>query len=189
MECEGTAMAEREALVIFDSRYGNTARIAQALARGLQQVEGIEARLGYAPDVGSELLENAQFLLMGGPTEYFTASSHIKEFFARCGAFNLRGKFGFAFDTHAHARVSGSAARYIEKELKAMGVHLLEPRESAWTEVHPRAPGAGGLTAKPVELAPGMEKKFEEIGTSLGREFLTAFAAQLAEPERKESTA
>ena len=124
-------MTLRKALVIFDSRHGNTARIAQALARGLRKIEGLEADVVFAADIGAEQLETANLLVIGGPTEYLAASPHIHELFQRIAPYDVRGKFGFAFDTHAHGPVTGSAARYIEQQLKLSQVKLVEPRPTA----------------------------------------------------------
>jgi hypothetical protein len=44
---------------------------------------------------------------------------------------NLRGKKGFAFDTHIGNRLAGSAAKGIEKRLEDLKVSIVRPRASA----------------------------------------------------------
>ena len=173
----------RRALVIFDSRYGNTVHIAEALARGLRSVPGLDAELDFAPNVTWSKIEATNLLLVGGPTEYLRASDHIRELFSRMGGVDLHRKFAFAFDTHARSPLSGGAARYIEDALRSLGATMLEPRQSAWTELRaasgPRTLGSH----REIELSAGMVEKFERIGATLGREFLLALEAQLAGPE------
>lgn len=177
----------RRALVIFDSRYGHTVKIAEALARGLKSVPGLDAELDYAPEVTWGKFDTTNLLLVGGPTEYFRASPHIRELFSRMGAVDLHRKFAFAFDTHAHTPVSGSAARYIETELKSLGATMLEPRQSAWTELNASSATPGARSHREIELSSGMVERFEKIGATLGREFLVALEVQQAGPEPSES--
>lgn len=180
-------MPTRRAVVIFDTRYGHTVQIAEALARGLRSVPGLDAEVDFAPDVNWGKIESTNLLVVGGPTEYLRASAHIRELFSRMGGVDLHRKFAFAFDTHAHSAVSGSAARFIEDQLKTLGAKILEPRQSAWTEMV-RAHPANGDTSRPgIVLSAGMIEKFEKIGATLGREFLVALEAQLAGPEPTES--
>ncbi|HXQ93797.1 MAG TPA: flavodoxin domain-containing protein [Thermoplasmata archaeon] len=167
------------ALVIYDTRYGNTFRIAEALTRGLQTVSGVIASCRNQAEVHDDLLQDADLLVIGGPTEYFSASPHIREFFNRIGGFELKGKFGFAFDTHAPSPLSGHASRLIEKDLKRMGVTLLEPRHSAITQ-STRGTAAGNVH---VELAPDAVAEFEKIGHQLGQELLEAIAKRPKPPE------
>jgi flavorubredoxin len=163
---------DRTALVVYDTRYGNTFRVAEALARGLQQVPGIIASCQNQTEVHGDQLEEADLLVIGGPTEYFTASHHIREFFSRIGGYPLAGKFGFAFDTHAATPLSGHASRLIENDLKRLGVTMLEPRHSAITT----ATRTTGELSVHVDLAPDALAEFERIGQHLGRELLEAIA-------------
>lgn len=170
-------MSDLHVAVIFDSRYGTTARLAQALARGLGQVPGIVAETDFVPEVHSDVLERSELLIIGGPTEFFSASHHLREFFNLIGAYDLHGKFGFAFDTHAARPLSGSAARFIERHLKALRVTLLEPRESGLVEDGPPGPNAQRL-----HLATGSEAHFEELGRTLGKDLLTAMQRRRRSP-------
>ena len=163
----------RTALVIYDTRLGNTFHVAEAIARGLRQTAGVEAACANQAEVHADQLEAADLLVIGGPTEYFRASQHIREFFARIGGFNLQGKLGFAFDTHSATPLSGHASRLIEKDLKRLGVTLLEPRHSALT----REVRSDGRSTAHIELAPETIAEFEKIGRHLGEEMLTAIAA------------
>lgn len=169
---------DRHALVIYDTRYGNTMQIAEALAKGISEVPGIVASCHNAAEVHGEDLEMAELLVIGGPTEYFGASHHIREFFGRIGAFDLHGKLGFAFDTHAATPLAGAASRLIEKDLRRLGVVLLEPRHSAITRATSE-PGAGGSH---LEVAPEALAEFQRIGHHLGEELLEALRRR---PERE----
>jgi flavodoxin len=157
--------SSRGALVIFDSRYGHTWKVAEALARGLRSVPTILAKVRAVQDVHSDDLEAATLIAIGGPKEFFATSTHIREFFGRIGGYDLHGKFGFAFDTHARGRKSLTASGSIGRHMASLGLTQLEPRRSALTEAVPSAsnpePGA-------VHLAQGSEEEFEQLGRELG---------------------
>lgn len=162
-------MSDRKVLVVYDTRYGNTYKVAEALTRGFGTVSGVSAVCRPVDQVHSDDLEDASLLVIGGPTEFFSESRHMREFFQRIGGFDLHRKYGFAFDTHARNRLSGSAARTIERDLTRLGVTMLEPHQSAFTV---GAPGQA-TPANPVSLEPGSEAHFEAIGAELGKSLLT----------------
>lgn len=165
-------MLERKVLVVYDTRFGNTWKLAEALTRGFERVPGIRAACRPLDEVHADELAEAALLVIGGPTEFFSESRHLKEFFTRIGGFDLHGKYGFAFDTHAAGPLRGSAARAIERDLKGFGVTLLEPRQSAITVAPPAGARRGPSSERPSVLAPGAEAHFEEIGSELGKSLL-----------------
>lgn len=88
-----------EVLVLYYSRYGATADMARQVARGIEQVEGIQARLRSVapvsaeceavspavPDEGSpyathEDLQQCAGLAMGSPTRYGNMAAALKYF-------------------------------------------------------------------------------------------------------------
>jgi len=118
------------ACVIFDTRYGNTEKIAKSFETGLKEA-GIQTVCVNAKDVAVDSLKEYDLICVGAPTEWLTASKQIKEFLGKLRSVDLSGKYGFAFDTKLGAPLSGSAAKFIEKELKSVGLQIVAPRESA----------------------------------------------------------
>jgi flavorubredoxin len=170
----------RHAVVVFDSRYGSTARVAEALVRGLRQAPGVDAQVAYAPTTGMDAMERADLVIVGGPTEFFHESRHLREFFSRVAGFDFHDKFGFAFDTHAGRPLSGTAARGIASELDRLGLTMLRPRASAVTVAGAAHPPNGSTTG-PFHLAPGAEAQFESIGEELGKSLLLAIEKRRVE--------
>ncbi len=75
----------------------------------------------------------------------------------------MSGKYGFAFDTKLDSRFSGSAAKFIEKELSSLGLQIIAPRESAIVfSLKEKGANTGA------RLKEGEEDRFEKIGTQLG---------------------
>lgn len=61
------------ALVVYESMFGNTEKVAGAVARGLQ-LEGIETGLAEAGSAPSHLSADLDLLVVGGPTHAFSMS-------------------------------------------------------------------------------------------------------------------
>ena len=143
-------------VVIYDSKFGNTEKIARSLAGGLQMA-GLDVTCVNTNDVQAESLKDYDFIAVGAPTQMFTASRPMKDFLLKlAGAQSLKGKYGFAFDTKFASPLSGSASKYIEKRLKDLGMKIVRPRQSAIVD----------KTEGPLEG--GEVEAFEQIGFDIG---------------------
>jgi|SRR5579875_714615 len=167
MSKETSTTNSKRAIVIFDSRYGNTEKIARSLESGLNQA-GVETVCINSKQVNLESLKEYNLIAIGAPTEKITASESIKEFLAKLVGIDFRGKVGFAFDTKLPYPLSGSAAKFIEKKLKNLGLDIILDRTSAIV-VPQKENQQGG-----VMLKEGEEKRFAEIGRQVGAAYLEA---------------
>lgn len=69
--------------IVYDSGYGHTARVAEAVAEGAREVEGAAVRLIAMAD-GSmdwETLEKSDAIIFGSPTYNGMISARLKQFF------------------------------------------------------------------------------------------------------------
>ncbi len=92
-------------LVLYYSRYGATEKMAQLLARGIEQVSGIEAKVRTVPSVSAnseatqpevpdegavycseEDLRNCSGLIIGSPTRFGNMAAALKYFLDGTGA-------------------------------------------------------------------------------------------------------
>lgn len=138
----------RHALVVFESMFGNTKTIAEAVAEGLSsQVPTDLLEVGAASDV---LAGDVDLLVVGGPTHAFGMSRpRTREDATRqAGGHVVSERNGLrewltlverrtgsvaaaAFDTRIDKpRVPGSAARGAEKRLRKLGFRIAAPSES-----------------------------------------------------------
>jgi flavodoxin len=146
----------KTAIVVFHTQFGNTEKIARALASGLAQA-GVKASCVSTAEAQPESLKNFDLIAMGAPTQAFTAAKPMKEFIQKLEGVNgLAGRYFYAFDTKLPSRFSGSAAKYIESRLDGMKLTEAAPRSSAI--------GRGSE----FKLDEGEEKRFEQIGLELG---------------------
>ncbi len=85
-------MAER--LVIYDSVFGNTAKIAKAVGEALGN-----ASVKKVSEVSQADLENLKLLFVGSPTRAFNPTPAIKKFLKGLKRGSLEGVKAAAFDT------------------------------------------------------------------------------------------
>jgi len=156
------------ACVIFDTRYGNTERIARSFAAGLQQA-GLQTVCANARDVAVDSLGQYDLICVGAPTEAFSASKPMKEFLGKLKSIDLSRKYSFAFDTKLDWRFSGSAAKFIEKALNDLGLQVIAPRESAIVFTLKQR---GSITG--ARLKEGEEERFENVGMQVGKALAAA---------------
>lgn len=119
-----------KAYVIFDSRYGNTEKIAKSLETGLKEA-GVETACTNVDEAVVSTLNEYDLICVGGPTQYRTASNTMQGFLESLANIDLKGKRAFAFDTRRDSPFAGSAAKYIEDALCRRGVEIVSQRQSA----------------------------------------------------------
>ena len=140
------------AVVVYESMFGNTHRVADAIGRGLET--GAEALVLPVDDAEGDLVFAADLLIVGGPTHVRGLSRPR----TRDAALDMAGKPGnrLALDTHAHGAglrewlgslghaggraaafdtrlaypLSGRASKGIARELGRRGYSMVAPPES-----------------------------------------------------------
>lgn len=138
----------KHALVLFESMFGNTQEIAEAVAEGLSSsLPTVILEVGTAP---AALPDDVDLLLVGGPTHAFGLSrpGTREDASRQAGGQVVSGRIGLrewlaalartsgnvavaAFDTRiAKPRVPGSAARAAEKRLRRLGFRVVAASES-----------------------------------------------------------
>jgi flavorubredoxin len=119
------------ASVVYDSVYGNTEKVAKALAAGLES-GGVDADAVKVDAVRFDELGDVDLLCVGSPVHAWNTSKPMKEFLERLKSVKgLTGKKAFAFDTKMKSRLAGSAGGKIERKLKDIGLTIAKHSESA----------------------------------------------------------
>jgi flavodoxin len=121
-------------LVIYESEYGNTEKIARAVAEALG--EHGEARVTPLGSVATLEAERLDLLAVGAPTQRHGLPPTVKELLEKTPEGALAGVRALAFDTrYERARwITGSAAKEIGKRLHHLGCKLLADPESFFVE-------------------------------------------------------
>jgi flavodoxin len=108
-----------KALVIYDSQYGNTEKIAKAIGKGFTG----DVKVMKVGDVKPEDIAWAKTVIIGSPTQAGRQTAAIKTFGEGLKADSFTGKRLAAFDTRVKgfAKIFGFAAPKIEAGLKDKG--------------------------------------------------------------------
>ena len=121
-------------IVVFDTSYGNTKTIAEAISETLKE-SGIEADLFDVKDVKKLSAKDYNFLVLGSPTRFGTMSLAIRGFLGKVKSEEWMNKPFAAFDTEnpeniERARIENkewSAAEKIAAKLKDKKMNQLLP--------------------------------------------------------------
>lgn len=150
-----------KSVVVYDTRSGNTRRVAEAIAAALAEF-GVVRTLA-AQDASATVWEHRDLLVVGGPTEGRHATPPVHALFDRLPAHALRGIAAAAFDTRLDwpRLVTGSAATDIQHWLRGAGANVVVPDESFLVTAEPRlkegelerAPAWARTVAQAVEAA------------------------------------
>jgi flavorubredoxin len=115
-------------LIVYDttSAQRNTEKVAQAISEVLK-TKGFEVDCLYVNDVDPANVKIYDSVLAGSPTQAFRATQPITQFLARFTQNEFAGKPAVAFDTQLQSRLSGNAAKGIEKKLQELGFKIVMP--------------------------------------------------------------
>jgi len=144
-----------KALVVYYSMYGNTEKVAIALAAGLRSGK-VDATVASVDAAKLDELGAFDLLCIGSPVHAWNVSKPVREFLEHLKSVGgLGDKKAFAFDTKAKTRLAGDAAGKIEKKLKTLGFAIARPHESAI------------VTGREGPLEEIAEERFKQIGAEL----------------------
>ncbi len=92
-------------LVLYYSKGGNTRKLAEAVADGVGQVDGIEAVLRHSRDVTKDDFVGAGGLIVGSPVYFGTMAAQLKQVLDEFVGVRrkMEGKVGAAFATAGDA--------------------------------------------------------------------------------------
>ncbi len=123
-----------KALVVYDSAFGNTEKIAKIIG------ESLDSPVKRAVDVKAEDLQALDVLIVGSPTQAFQPLPSVKAFLKTLDPQSLKGVKIGSFDTRADlaslnsrllaflVKLFGYAAQPIAKQLvKKGGIQTLDP--------------------------------------------------------------
>ena len=147
-----------KALVVYYSMYGNTEKIAKALASGLES-GGVDVDVIKVDAVSFDGFGGVDLLCVGSPVHAWSVSKPVKEFLERLNNVKgLTGKKAFSFDTKlSSGRLAGSAGGKIERKLEELGLAIARNSESAIVK------GVKG------PLQENAEETFKQIGAELAK--------------------
>jgi flavodoxin len=106
----------KRAVVLYDTKYGNTKRVAEAIHQGLEG-SGIVSTLAKIEDIHTLELANFDLVVFGCPNHNQAPSLTMLKYIDRVAAADLANKLCAAFDTYTGFN-NGIALKKLEAHIR-----------------------------------------------------------------------
>jgi flavodoxin len=129
-----------KSLVVYDSQYGNTKKVAEAIGEVLSRRGRVYILLASNVQPGD--VSGLNLLVVGSPTQQFSATKSVKRWLSHLPKDSLRGVKAAAFDTRFtqekineikilafFVSIFGYAAKPIAERLEKKGATIILPPE------------------------------------------------------------
>jgi NAD(P)H dehydrogenase (quinone) len=149
-------------LVIYDSRTGNTEKMASAVAKGAEQVVGVHVVLKKIDQATLEDLAEAEGIIMGSPTYYGQMSGKMKTLIDQTNKIHgkLQGKVGGAFTSSGDTACGAETTLF--SMLQTMLIHgmIIQGR---YDNKHYGATAVGVPSEKEIESCKELGKRIADL--------------------------
>ncbi len=150
----------KQAIIVYESVYDNTKRIAEAISQGINSVEGIECLIKKTGEIHTDDLCDYDAILLGCPNHNQEPALNLVRFIDRAAIVHLKAKIGAAFDTYTGGNKDVAVAKLetiIQEKLPGVS---LEGRFSA------------KVTGRKGPLAEDEESRAQEFGKEFGQKLI-----------------
>ncbi|MHA1949440.1 MAG: flavodoxin family protein [Candidatus Thorarchaeota archaeon] len=107
----------KTAIIVCESVYGNTLKIAEAICQGINAVEGVDCVVKKTGEIHTDELRNYDAILFGGPNHDQAPALNITRFITRAMIVHLKEKIGAVFDTYTGGNKDVAVAK-LEKKVQ-----------------------------------------------------------------------
>jgi len=153
-------------LIVYDSKTGNTEKMASAIAEGAKRIESTKVVVKKADQTGTKDLVNADAIVMGSPTYYGGMSGKLKSLIDESVRVHgkLDGKVGAAF-TSSGGTATGAETTLLSI-LQAMLVHgmIVQGRSD---DKHYGAAAVGQSKDKDIESCRDLGERVAKLASKL----------------------
>ncbi len=151
----------KNVLIVYDSKFGNTKKLANEIAAGIHEAGGIQCKVENIKDLDKGEVASFDAVLFGCPVHIMRATRGITGAIKKASKEGLDGKIVTTFETYM-GNHDGKALRKMEALLmkKAPGARLVAPGFSALVDGY-----EGPLNAEDAV-------KGKEFGKTIGLELL-----------------
>ena len=97
-----------KATVLYDSKTGHTKQMAEIIAQGMEEVQGVQARSFPLEEVDEDWAKESRCVILGSPIYMASISARVKAWLeGPCKKYQLAGKLGGAFATADYVHGGG----------------------------------------------------------------------------------
>ncbi|TET41818.1 MAG: FprA family A-type flavoprotein [Dehalococcoidia bacterium] len=113
-----------QAIIIYDTRSGNTEKMAKAIEEGMQEA-GVKVLSKRTVNAKADDLTNVDAVVLGAPTYHHDLIQSMKTFLFQMEKADLKGKIGAAFGSYGW---SGESVQMMTDTMKHIfGMSVIEP--------------------------------------------------------------
>ena len=98
-------------LIGYESKYGNTKKVAELIAEGIKSVEGHEVSIENVNDIALSKSDIYDLLLIGSPNHVGGPTKSIKKFINALSEASLKGNSLAVFDTYMKKQIGKACIR------------------------------------------------------------------------------
>ncbi len=154
-------MSVKKVIIVYESVYGNTQKIAEAISKGIKEHAELESVVKKTGEIHTDDLCDYDAILFGCPNHNQGPALNLLKFIDRASIVHLNAKTGAVFDTY-----TGGNKDVAAKKLEA--------------RVHEKLPGiqligrlSSKVTGRKGPLADNEEEKALEFGIQFGQKLHT----------------
>jgi menaquinone-dependent protoporphyrinogen IX oxidase len=103
-------------LIAYDTKYGNTKKVADLISEGLKTIEENTVSLENVKEINLEKEETFDLILIGSPNQMGAHTSKVKKFIKKLASSSLKGNSFAVFDTYVKKDFE-KATRKMEKQI------------------------------------------------------------------------
>ncbi len=109
-----------KALIVYDTKYGNTQKVAELIGEGYKSIAGNEAVIENVSDIDFQQGENYDLIIIGSPNHVGSYTGKIKKFIKSLRDSTIQGTSYAVFDTYLgkdFEKAANKMEKYIGKIL------------------------------------------------------------------------
>ncbi|MFW9767348.1 MAG: flavodoxin family protein [Candidatus Thorarchaeota archaeon] len=150
----------KKAIIVYESVYGNTKKIAEAISQGISSIEGAECIVKKTGEIHTDDLCDYDAILLGGPNHNQEPPLNLLRFIERAAIVHLKAKIGAAFDTYTGGN-RNIAVKKLESKMREElpGISVLDLLSAK-------------VTGRKGPLADDEESRAREFGIAFGEKLL-----------------
>ncbi|MFX0019751.1 MAG: flavodoxin family protein [Promethearchaeota archaeon] len=112
-------------LIAYDTKYGNTKKVAELIAEGINTVEGNETVINHINDIDTSKDETYDLILIGSPNHMGSHTSTVKKFIKKLPEASIKGSSFAVFDTYL-GKDFEKAMQKMEKQIGKIMPNLIK---------------------------------------------------------------
>ncbi|MFW9829195.1 MAG: flavodoxin family protein [Candidatus Thorarchaeota archaeon] len=105
-----------KALVTYDTKYGNTKKVAELIAKGLESAGESEVEINHVSDVGLNQEKTYDLIVIGSPNHMGSHTEKVRKFIKNLSKSPVKGKSFAVFDTY-QSKDFEKAVKKLEKQI------------------------------------------------------------------------